>query len=143
MLYIDQNISLKFIFLIFTFIIHTNSTMAQITNPESIVQKNLDYYNQRDIDGFMSCFSEDISIHNFADSKITASGLAEVRKIYGEMFKISPNLHSTIVKRIVFGNRVIDHESIVGRNGSKDILELVLIYEVDGDKIVKITVLRK
>ena len=117
--------------------------MAQNSSPEQIVQQNLDYYNNRDIEGFMRCFSEDIVIYSFDDPKITASGLEEVRKLYTALFQNSPNLHSTIVNRIVFDNKVIDHESIVGRKGSADILELVLIYEVKNDKIYKITVIRK
>jgi hypothetical protein len=117
--------------------------MAQQLSPEQVVQNNLDFYNKRHIDGFMSYFRDDVTIVNFSDSKIIAKDSKEVRKIYDDMFKISPNLHSTIVKRIVLGNKVIDHESIIGRNGSMEILELVLIYEVADDKIFKITVLRK
>jgi hypothetical protein len=117
--------------------------MAQNSTPEQVVQQNLDYYNNRDIEGFMRCFSEDIAIYSFDDHKITASGLEEVRKLYTALFDTSPTLHSTIVKRIVFDNKVIDHESIVGRKGFADILELVLIYEVKNDKIYKVTVMRK
>lgn len=121
----------------------TLPSMAQNKSPEQVVQQNLDYYNNRDIEGFMRCFSEDITIYSFDDHKITASGLEEVRKLYTTLFDASPTLHSTIVKRIVFDNKVIDHESIVGRKGSQDILELVLIYEVKNDKIYKVTVMRK
>jgi len=110
---------------------------------EQIVQANLDAYNKGDIDTFMSSFSEDITMHNFDDGKITAQGLDSVRAIYEPYFKASPNLHSTILKRTVFGNTIIDHESITGRYGKNDVLELVLIYEVNANKINKITVLRK
>jgi hypothetical protein len=47
------------------------------------------------------------------------------------------------LKRIVFDNKVIDHESIVGRKGAKDILEIVMIYEVKDGKIFKMTSIRK
>jgi hypothetical protein len=124
-------------------IISTSSIMGQNLSPEDVVQKNLDSYNHKDIDGFMSSFSDSIIIYNFSDQKITAHGLTEVRKIYSELFDASPKLHSTIIKRIVFDNKVIDHESITGRRGSKDIIELVLIYEVKDEKIYKITVIRK
>jgi hypothetical protein len=63
--------------------------------------------------------------------------------VYKELFDLSPNLHSTIVKRITFDNKVIDHESIVGRRGSDGIFEIVLIYEVKDNKIYKITAIRK
>lgn len=117
--------------------------MGQNVSPEQVVQKNLDFYNKRDIEGFMSSFSDSIAFYNFSDNKITAMGLTEVRKLYTELFDSSPKLHSTILKRIIFDNKVIDHESIVGRRGSTDILELVLIYEVKNDKIYKVTVMRK
>ncbi len=129
--------------LLFLSMFTTPTTMAQNSSPEQVVQMNLDYYNNRDIEGFMRCFSEDIAIYSFADHTLTAKGLDEVRKLYTALFESSPTLHSTIVKRIVFDNKVIDQESIVGRKGSADILELVLIYEVKNDKIYKITVIRK
>ncbi len=111
--------------------------------PEQIVQENLDFYNNRDINGFMTSFSENIKIYNLGDPKPTVIGLENVKKVYTNLFEKSPKLYSTILKRIVFGNRVIDHESIAGRNGNTEVLELVLIYEVNDQKIYKITVLRK
>ena len=111
--------------------------------PEQVVQENLDFYNQRNIDGFMTSFSEDIKMYNLSDPKPTVVGREQVRKVYANLFKKSPKLHSTILKRIVIGNKVIDHESITGRNGNSEVLELVLIYEVKDQKIYKITVIRK
>jgi hypothetical protein len=55
----------------------------------------------------------------------------------------STTLHSTILNHIVFDNKIIDHESIVGRKGSKDPLEIVVIYEVKGNKIFKLTAIKK
>jgi hypothetical protein len=110
---------------------------------EQIVQENLDFYNNRNIEGFMSSFSEDIKMYNLGDPNPTVVGLDAVRKVYTGLFERSPKLHSNILKRIVIGNKVIDHESITGRNGNDGILELVLIYEVNEQKINKITVIRK
>ena len=111
--------------------------------PEQTVQANLDSYNQRNIDGFMSSLANDIKTFNFGDDTPALVGHAAVRAMYSDLFDNSPDLHSSILKRIVIGNKVIDHESIVGRNGLSEILELVLIYEVKDDKIFKISVLRK
>ena len=58
------------------------------------------------------------------------------------MLRDSPSLHSKILTRTVFENKVIDHEFITGRNGNSTPLELVLIYEVQEEKITKITVIR-
>lgn len=111
--------------------------------PEQVVQANLDAYNANDIDGFMSYFSSEITMHNFETGEQTAAGHKAVRAIYQPYFEASPDLHSTILQRTVFGNRVIDHESISGRYGSDEVLELVLIYEVQQEKITKVTVLHK
>jgi hypothetical protein len=58
------------------------------------------------------------------------------------LFDASPKLHSTILKRIVFNNKVIDHERIVGRQGSDAPLEIVVIYEVNEGKIFRLTAIR-
>ena len=128
--------------LLFLSIISFSQNTSQMT-PEQIVQENLDFYNNRNIDGFMSSFSEEIKMYNHGDSTPTVVGKNQVRKVYSQLFEKSPKLHSTILKRIVIGNKVIDHESITGRNGNKEILELVLIYEVANQKINRITVIRK
>jgi hypothetical protein len=116
---------------------------AQTMTVEQVVQQNLEAYNARDLNKFMSSFSEDIEMYNFTDGKMTAKGLSEVRKIYQELFDLSPQLHSTILKRLVFDNKIIDYERIEGRRGSKTPVEMVLIYEVKNEKIVKTTAIRK
>jgi len=70
-------------------------------------------------------------------------GKKEVRKIYQALFDASPNLFSKIIKRITFDNKVIDHESISGRMGKEELVEMVLIYEVKDEKIIKITAIKK
>lgn len=117
--------------------------MAQNLTPEQVVQENLDFYNKRDIDGFMASFSNEIALYTFPEEKPDTLGLDAVRKLYKELFDLSPKLHSTILKRITFDNKVIDHESIVGRRNSTDTVELVLIYEIKDEKIYKVTVIRK
>ncbi|WGK64216.1 nuclear transport factor 2 family protein [Croceiramulus getboli] len=119
------------------------NSQAQNSKAERIVQSNLDAYNAHDIDAFMSFFSEDVHLVNFDDQQVTAEGIEAVRAIYEPYFEASPELHSKILTRIVFDNKVIDHEYITGRYGNNDALELVLIYEVMHNKISQITVLRE
>ncbi len=120
----------------------SNNLMAQ-RSPEAIVQENLDAYNKRDIEAFMQSFSDSIVVTNYADKSVIAKGLVQVRAVYQSLFDASPQLHSTILKRIVFDNKVIDHESIVGRRGVTTPIELIAIYEVKDDKIVAMTFIRK
>ena len=130
-------------FLFLLFLNFTAMNFAQNLSVEQVVQSNLEAYNNRDLEKFMSWFSEDIELYSFSEMKLVASGKPAIEKLYKELFDASPNLHSTILKRIVFDNKVIDHESIVGRKGSKDILEIVMVYEVKDGKIFKMTSIRK
>jgi hypothetical protein len=125
------------------FLNFTAINFAQNLSVEQVVQSNLEAYNTRDLEQFMSWFSEDVELYSFSEMKLVASGKPAIEKFYKELFEASPELHSTILKRIVFDNKVIDHESIIGRKGSKDILEIVMIYEVKDGKIFKMTSIRK
>lgn len=117
------------------------SLKAQMT-PEEVVQKQLESYNNGDIDAFMSVIAEDITIYEFSNGEIIIKGDDDCKKFYTNLFKDSPSLHSKILTRTVFENKVIDHEYITGRNGNSTPVELILIYEVGDEKITKITVIR-
>lgn len=123
-------------------ILLTFTLSAQMT-PEETVQKQLEAYNNRDIEGFMSVIDEKVKMIDFATGEITLEGWEACKKTYSALFEASPKLHSKIITRTVFDNKVIDHEYITGRKGSEVPIELVLIYEVTREKITKITVLKK
>lgn len=128
--------------LILSLVLTTLSISAQMT-PEEVVQKQLETYNNRDIDGFMSVIDANITMYDFSTGKLTLEGYDACRKVYADLFEASPKLHSRILTRTVFDNKVIDHEYITGRKGSDTPIELVLIYEVNNEKITKMTVMRK
>lgn len=128
--------------LLFSAFFYTNITQAQKMTTEQVVQQNLESYNKRDIDGFMQSFSADIALYNFGNTTPQTVGLAAVRQRYQTLFNQSPRLHSTIIKRMVLGNKVIDHEHIVGRMGLEQPVEMILIYEVENEKIVRVTAIK-
>lgn len=128
---------------ILVFINFLTMNFAQNLSVEQIVQSNLEAYNRRELEKFMAWFTEDIELYSFNEMKLMASGKLAIEKLYKELFEASPNLHSTILQRIVFDNKIIDHERIVGRKGSKDTLEIVMIYEVKDGKIFKMTSVKK
>jgi hypothetical protein len=129
---------------LFSALFVTFYTMSQnFPSPQAVVQENLDFYNKRNLDGFMSSFSSEIALYTFGKSEPIAQGIPAIRELYGKLFEDSPELYSTILHRTVIGNKVIDHESIIGRKGSKTPIELVMIYEVKDGKIVKMTVVRE
>ena len=116
---------------------------AQEAKPIDVVKASLKAYNNVNIDEFMSHFSEDIQLKDFDNGKVNASGLAEVRAVYEPYFKASPTLHSKILNRIAFDNKVMDHEYITGARGSDEPYELVVIYEVTAGKITSMLAVRK
>ncbi|WP_396637530.1 nuclear transport factor 2 family protein [Maribacter sp. R77961] len=107
-------------------------------NPETIVQKQLDAYNARDIDRFMDTYTDDISLFNYPVEK-RSQGQEEMRKVYADFFTSTPDLHCEIKNRIVIGNKVIDEEKITA-NGNT--FSTVAIYEVEDGKISKVYFLR-
>lgn len=118
-------------------------TFAQTDTPEIVIQKQLAAYNAGDINAFMNLFTEEAELYNHADGSLLAKGKAEVHAIYANLFSQSPKLKSMLKNRMVLGNTVIDHESITGRMGNKEVIELIVIYELKELKIDKVTVIRK
>jgi hypothetical protein len=105
-------------------------------SPEAAVQRQLDAYNARDIEALMATYAADAQQFEHP-AKLLANGAAQIRERFVARFN-EPNLHARLVKRIVAGNVVIDHEHVTrtfpeGRGK----IELVAIYEVQNDKIVK------
>ncbi|WP_276370963.1 nuclear transport factor 2 family protein [Chryseolinea sp. H1M3-3] len=111
--------------------------------PEILVEQNVACYNNRDLNGFMELFSEDIELYTFPEHATTIAGIDKLREMYKSLFESSPHLHATVLNRIVFNNKVIDHERIEGRMGSKAFIEFVVIYEVSAGKIRRLTVMRQ
>jgi hypothetical protein len=103
--------------------------------PDQVVQQQLEAYNARNIDSFMACFHSEITIWTLGEEKPSVQGFDAVKALYAELFKISPDLHSTVINRSVIGAKVIDYERISGRKGSKTDIFLVMIYEVKDGKI--------
>lgn len=132
---------MKKIFFLSSYLLGT-MLIAQ-TTPEDIVKASLEAYNTQQIDKFMSYFSEDIEMREFENTDVITKGLKEVRAIFEPFFNASPDLHSHIVNRITIGNKVMDLESVTGARGNKEAFEIVVIYEIEEDKIKRMTMIRE
>ncbi len=107
-----------------------------ITEPELVVQRQLDAYNARDLDTLLTIYAENAEMFEHP-SKLLASGSAQLRKRFSVRFK-EPDLRALLRRRIVMGNIVVDHEEVT-RNfpEGKGTIELIMIYEVLRGRIVK------
>ena len=108
--------------------------MTTSTTPESVVQRQLDAYNARDIDALMATYADDAQQFEYPMT-LLASGTTQLRERITARFR-EPNLHARLIRRIVMGQVVIDHEEVTRTfpEGAGQI-ELVAIYEVRDGKI--------
>lgn len=92
-------------------------------------QKQLEAYNNRDIDAFMSCYAPTCQVED-AEGNLLMDGHAAMRERYTLLFEESPNLHCKLVSRIQVGNYVLDEENVTGSRGSEEVRHVVAIYRV-------------
>ena len=111
-------------------------------NPEKIVQQQVEAYNARDIDTFVACHHPEAELFNFSETVPFTIGLEKIKGIYQDVFENSPNLNTQILNRIVFDNKVIDHEIVTGRKEIEHI-ELIAIYEIKEGLIGKAHFIRE
>ena len=119
-----------------------NATAAPVlvspadATPESIVQKQVEAYNARDIDAFLATYADDVELYDLPD-KLLAKGKEAMRKQYGAFFSQAKSLHCEIANRIVINNTVIDHEKVTV-NPQKPPSQAVAIYKVENGLIRKV-----
>jgi hypothetical protein len=103
-----------------------------VNSPADIVQEQLEAYNARDLERFAATYADDIRIYRLPAAEPAITGQAQLRETYAKRFS-APGLHATILSRIVMGDKVVDHERVVG---IKDVpIEAVAVYEVSGGLI--------
>ena len=96
-------------------------------SPTDVVQEQLEAYNARDLERFAATYANDIAIYRMPAVEAAIVGKEQLRETYRKRFA-SPNLHADIVNRIAIGNKVIDHERVVGIKETP--IEAVAVYEV-------------
>ena len=100
--------------------------------PAEVVEEQLEAYNARDLERFAATYSGDIRIYRMPATEPSIVGQAKLREVYAKRFT-SPDLHATIVNRIEAGDKVIDHERVVGIEAGP--IEAVAVYQVAGGLI--------
>lgn len=97
--------------------------------PTALAQAQLDAYNARDLDRFVACYSDTVQVYRMPEAKLPAiSGKAPFSAFYASERFNRPALRAELLKRIVLGNKVFDHERITGVR--QDAFEMVVVYEV-------------
>lgn len=106
---------------------------------ENVVQQQIEFYNNQDIEGFASTYADDITAYNFPDNSIIFSGKQALIERYTETFK--KKMNAKINNRSIVGNKVIDWE--IATNGlTGESNSLMAIYEVENNLISKVWFIR-
>lgn len=100
---------------------------------EAIVDLQIEYYNNHDLDGFCSTFSKDIEVYQ--SDKLAAKGQSELRKFYKRTFE-HYKMIAEVKTSIVHKNKVIYQENY-GKEGNLS-KTCVAIYDVKYGKICKL-----
>lgn len=105
-------------------------------DPATVVQRQLEAYNARDLDAILATYAPDAQQFEFPD-KLLATGTAQLRERFAARFQ-EPNLHAQLLRRTVLGNKVIDHEQVTRTSPEgPGKIQLLAIYEVQDGKIAK------
>ena len=93
-----------------------------------VVQRQVEAYNDRDLNRFVSSYGEAISIFRMPSTEPIISGKVALTAFYATQRFNLPGLRAEIVNRIVLGDKVIDHERIWGVRDTP--IEIAAVYEV-------------
>ncbi len=109
------------------------------SDPVEVVQRQVDAYNNRNINDFVNTYADSVKFYNFPD-KYLGKGKEFIRKGYTNFFLNNEKLKCVIVERIIQGSTIIDKENITVSDQRH--FENVAIYKVENGKILTVYFLR-
>ncbi|WP_143961726.1 nuclear transport factor 2 family protein [Litoribacter populi] len=101
-----------------------------------LAQEQLDAYNNRDIDAFLTPYSDDVKVFQFPET-LLYEGKEKMRENYARYFAMTPDLYCKLINRIVQGNTVIDQEEVTRVRGEEP-TKAIAIYKIKGEKIAEV-----
>lgn len=104
-------------------------------SPTAIVQKQVEAFNNRNLDAFVARFSDNVSVQRFPTNTMY-QGKDKMLDNYERFFSNTKSSKVEVVKRIALGNTVIDEEItwVDGREGHQ-----VAIYKINNGQIISMT----
>jgi len=105
--------------------------------PEAVVMRQVEFYNARNLEGFLSTYHEDAVIERPSQGVVVARGRRAIREGFAKLFAANSALHCAVDARIVKGDFVAISEKITGlaAEGARDALA---IYEVKDGLISRV-----
>ncbi|MBW2524788.1 MAG: amidohydrolase family protein [Deltaproteobacteria bacterium] len=110
-------------------------------NPAYVVQAQVDAYNSRNVDEFVSLYAPDAVVTEQPIGKEIAAGHTAIKAVYGKLFEANSELHCEVLQRITIGSTVVDHELVTGIAGRPHVRAMAR-YEVADGLIRSVSVTR-
>jgi len=113
-----------------------SAMLQRMSTPESVVQRQLDAYNAKDLEGWLATYAADAKQFELHGA-LLAAGHAQMRERMAVRFA-EPDLHARLLSRVVMGHVVVDHERVT-RNfpEGKGTIEMLCVYELAHGVIAK------
>ena len=108
---------------------------------EQIINRLVAAYDAGDARAFADCFAANAVAYEHPN-KPAQKGREAIYDYYRRVFAEFPALKTEILYRAVIGSRVIDHER-VRRNPNGEPFEVMAIYEIENDLIVRFDLVRE
>jgi len=105
--------------------------------PAQLAQSQLEAYNARDLEGFVSCYDAQVEVRRLPGDAVTARGRDGMRAVYSDLFARAPSLGCRLLHRIEHGSFVVDHEEVTGIPG-RGTIRAVAIYEAGPEGIRRV-----
>lgn len=113
-----------------------------VRSPLECAQAQLDAYNARDIERFSEVYADDVELVDLATGDVFCRGIEDLHTRYGAQFARCPDLHCSLVSRIVCPPFVIDEEHVTGLNPA-GLVHAVATYQCDNGKIIRAWFIRE
>lgn len=105
-------------------------------DPAAFAQRQLDAYNDKDLERFVREYTDDVLVYRMPQAEPVLVGKPALADHYAKTRFNLPHLHAALVNRMVFGNKVIDHERVTGVADTPR--EVAAVYEVSAGGISKV-----
>lgn len=98
----------------------------------NVVTHFLKVYNDKNLEALLTLMHPNFTSSLYDEGTVLCRGKEEARAIYGKRFRENPNLHITVLSRMLNNEVVVDEHLIEGFDGNKTIKAISLMTIVDG-----------
>ena len=109
-------------------------SMASSTDPLAVIQRQLEIYNKRDVEEFMTLFADDCALLDLQTGTELARGKDSIRERYTKRFS-APGLKCILHARMAIGRVVVDKELITGLPDGKE-ANCMAVYQVNDQGLI-------